>query len=250
MAAVPVQSKLGCHFRCVYCTYRKIEGSSYRLFERESVAEAIRSLSASGVRNIEFVDNVFNSPYEHALTLCEDLARLRHGACLYSLELNPLHTDDKLLTLMERAGFRGVGITVESASGAVLERLRKGYSAESVYNAATVVKRHKLPCVWIFMLGGPGETEATIEETLRFAAKSIRPWDTAFFNMGVRIYPGTELESIARNDGVLNLQGDDMLTAVLYLTSRPRLPILMEEAARSSASQWRFAAQPSRWRTT
>ncbi len=218
LAAAPLQSKLGCHFNCVYCTYRKIEGSDYRLFDKSGVAQSVMRLAASGLRQIEFVDNVFNSPYGHAMSLCEDLARLRHKAFLYSLELNPFHIDDALIRVMTDAGFRGIGITAESASDRVLSSLGKGYDARKVHHAAEVVNRHNLPCVWIFMLGGPGETEKTVEETLRFAEKSIRPSDTAFFNHGVRIYPGTELETIARRQGVLTIPKDKMLKPVFYVS--------------------------------
>lgn len=218
LAAAPLQSKLGCHFNCVYCTYRKIEGGAYRLFDRSGVAESVMRLSATGLRQIEFVDNVFNSPYSHAMALCEDLARLRHSAYLYSLELNPFHIDSALIKAMERAGFRGIGITAESASDKVLAALGKGYGAQSVYQAAELVSRHNLPCVWIFMLGGPGETEETVTETLRFAEKYIRPSDTAFFNLGVRIYPGTQLETISRRQGVLSIPKDKMLRPVFYVS--------------------------------
>ncbi len=218
LAAAPLQSKLGCHFNCVYCTYRKIEGSDYRLFDRSGVTESVMRFSRSGLRQIEFVDNVFNSPYGHAMSLCEDLARLRHRAFLYTLELNPFRIDDALICSMKNAGFRGIGITAESASDKVLAALSKGYGAQSVHQAAEVVRRHNLPCVWIFMLGGPGETEKTVTETLRFAEKSIRSSDTAFFNLGVRIYPGTQLETIARRQGVLSIPKDEMLRPVFYVS--------------------------------
>lgn len=218
LSSVPVQTKLGCHFKCIYCTYRKIEGSSYRLFEPGAVADSVRRLSSSGLRDIEFVDNVFNSPYSHAFALCETLAREKSAVRLYSVELNPLFIDDPLLEVMERSGFIGIGITVESASGKVLESLRKGYTVEDVVSAAACIRRHKLPCLWMFLLGGPGETETTVRETLRFAEKHIRPQDTAFFNVGIRIYPGTELEAIAREQGILSLASKDMLAPVFYLS--------------------------------
>ena len=91
----------------------------------EGVIDTIQHLAAAGLHDIEFVDNVFNSPYDHALTICEGLARSQSGARLQSLELNPLFIDDTLLTAMERAGFVGIGITVESASDIVLDKLKK-----------------------------------------------------------------------------------------------------------------------------
>lgn len=218
LSTVPLQTKLGCHFKCVYCTYRKIEGHDYRLCNPEMVVDAIRYLTSRGLRNIEFVDNVFNAPYDHALAVCEGIARARLNVRLQSLELNPYFLDDFLLTAMEKAGFVGIGITVESASDVVLKGLNKGFTAIDVSNAAHIVQRHTLPCLWIFMLGGPGETEETIQETLRFAEQFIRPKDVAFFNIGIRVYPGTELEQIARREGVLTLTPAEMLEPVFYLS--------------------------------
>lgn len=216
LSTVPVQTKLGCHFQCVYCTYRKIEGNVYRLSDPESVVDTVNQLSRRGFGDIEFVDNVFNYPYHHAMEICEGIARTRPGARLQSLELNPLFIDDDLITAMEHAGFTGVGITVESASDSVLKGLRKGFTVEHVYKAARVIQRHSLPCAWIFMFGGPGETEAAVEETLRFAENFIRREDIAFFGAGIRIYPGTELESLAREAGLLSLSSSEMLQPVFY----------------------------------
>ena len=218
LSTVPVQTKLGCQFACVYCTYRKIEGNHYRLSNPGEVVEAVTRLTSAGLRNIEFVDNVFNAPHDHALAVCEKLAQARPAASFQSLELNPLFIDDALVTSMERAGFTGIGITVESASDRVLEGLGKGFTTAHVYKAAEVVRRHKLPCVWIFMMGGPNETEQTVKETVRFAENSIRPQDVAFFGMGIRIYPGTELESIARKQELLSLSPAEMLEPVFYIS--------------------------------
>lgn len=218
LATMPLQTKLGCRFSCVYCTYRKIEGKAYRLGDPLEVAGTVTRMVASGLRHIEIVDNVFNSPYDHALEVCGRLAQVRPGVSLQSLELNPLFIDDLLLSSMKRAGFAGIGVTLESASDKVLEGLGKGFTTEHVYKASEVIKRHDLPCLWIFMLGGPNETRKTVMETVSFAEEFIRPRDVAFFGIGVRIYPGTKLESTARNQGLLSLSPKEMLEPVFYLS--------------------------------
>jgi hypothetical protein len=68
------------------------------------------------------------------------------------------------------------------------------------------------------MLGGPGETQKTVKETLLFAEKYIRSQDLVFFNIGIRIFPGTELETIARNDGILSSSPANMLNPVYYIS--------------------------------
>ena len=217
-ATIPIQTKTGCQFQCVYCTYPGIEGNRCRLKEPASVADSVLRLAAGGLRDIEFVDSVFNAPREHALNVCAELARVGHRARLQCLELNPLDFDDTLVTAMEKAGFVGMGITLESASDLVLQGLRKGFTSREVHHAAEVVRRHRIPCVWIFLFGGPGETEDTVKETLQFAERHIRPSDVAFFNTGIRIYPGTELESIARDQGVLSRSPEEMLSPVFYVS--------------------------------
>ena len=240
LATVPIQTKTGCQFQCVYCTYPKIEGCAYRLKEPGSVAEAVARLAATGLRDIEIVDSVFNAPLEHAMNVCAALARVRHQARLQCLELNPLFFDDSLLTAMERAGFVGMGITLESASDPVLRGLKKGFTTHEVHHAAEVVRRHGIPCAWIFLLGGPGETEETVKDTLRFAGNQIRPRDVAFFNTGIRIYPGTELESIARRQGVLTRAPEDMLSPVFYVSPDVAAPWMEQELKKSMNRHMNF----------
>jgi hypothetical protein len=245
LSTVPLQTKLGCPFQCVYCTYRKIEGDTYRLLDPGSVAEAALRFASAGLTDIEFVDNVFNAPYDHAMAVCEALIQARPRARFQTLELNPASFDHELLTAMESAGFVGIGLTVESASDPVLQGLRKGFTARDVHAAAEVVRGHRLPCLWIFMLGGPGETRETVRETLRFAETAIRPQDTALFNVGIRIYPGTELESIARGQGLLSIPTAGMLEPVFYVAPEVDLDWILREVGKSVGSHMNFVNSDS-----
>ncbi len=240
LATIPLQTKLGCRFQCVYCTYRKIGGAEYRLSDPENVADTTLRYASSGYGDIEFVDNVFNAPYDHAVEVCESLIRSKHRARLQSVELNPVYLDHRLLSTMGRAGFVGIGLTVESASDPVLKGLRKGFTAREVHATAEVVKRNCLPCLWIFLFGGPGETQDTVRETLLFAEKFIRPQDAAFFNIGIRMYPGTELEAIARRQGVLSRPSDSMLAPVFYVSPEVEADWIMGQVKQSMNSHMNF----------
>ena len=101
--------------------------------------EAVRRLRRAGLRDIEFVDNVFNSPYEHAASICEALAAARTGGRFQTMEINPLFVDDALLDVMEKAGFVSLGISAESASDRVLMGLNKGYTSDDVIRAAEAI---------------------------------------------------------------------------------------------------------------
>ncbi len=235
MVLAPLQTKRGCPFQCVYCTYAAVEGAGYALADPESVVEAARRIAAAGIRDAEFVDNVFNAPHVHAMAVSEALARARTDLRFHTLELNPAFVDDALVAAMEAAGFRGVGVTAESASDAVLSGLGKNYSFEAVAKAAEALRSTRMAVMWIFMLGGPGETRSSVRETIRFACEVARPSDVALFNVGIRIYPGTGIERIARAEGILTAPEHEMLEPVHYFSpavSREWVERELEDACR------------------
>ncbi len=241
LATVPLQTKQGCPFQCVYCTYQTIEGASYRLSDPGDVADLALRYTDHGFRDIEFVDNVFNAPYEHALSVCESLVRTKSKTRFHCVDMSPAFLDHHLLETMERAGFAGIGLTVESASDPVLAGLRKSFTAHDVHRAAEVVKKHSVPCLWIFLFGGPGETRDTVRETLRFAKQHIRPPDAAFLNVGVRMYPGTGLETIARRQGVLTAPKSGMLEPMYYVSPEVEADWIIREVKQSMQSNLHFS---------
>jgi len=79
-----------------------------------------------------------------------------------------------------------------------------------------------------------------VRETLRFAEQRTRPQDVVFFNIGIRIYPGTELESIARRQGVLTTAPEDMLKPVFYVSPEVDAAWMMNEVRRSMSMHMNF----------
>lgn len=232
LVAAPIQTKVGCPFRCVYCKYSiPGEDRGRTVSTAENVADAVERHVAEGIRDIEFVDDLFNAPADHAVEVCEAIARRKLGARLQCLDLSPVGLDDRLLSAMERAGFTGIGVTPESASDRVLGALRKGFTVREAHRAVEAVKRHSIPCAWLFMLGGPGETKETVLETLDFAEKAVRPTDMVFCNVGIRIFPGTDLERMAREEGVLAVPPQEMMHPVYYLSPHVEVPWIQEQLA-------------------
>jgi len=215
-SSIPVQTKRGCPYNCIYCTYPINEGKTYHLFSPKSVAASVRKLVEKGLNDIEFVDNVFNSPYRHAIDVCNEIRSEKINARFQTMSLNPRFVDDRLLDVMEDIGFSGIGITAESASDKVLKNLGKEYNSAELHEAAISVYKHEVPCFWMFMLGGPGETKETVIETLEFAKNFVRSEDIASFAVGIRIYPGTELAKKAGEDGDLNMYRPELLDPLFY----------------------------------
>ncbi|HEX5437686.1 MAG TPA: radical SAM protein [Gemmatimonadaceae bacterium] len=218
-ATVPIQTKRGCVFKCVYCTYLNVEGWGYRLRNPEAVVDEIAELGREAhVRRFEFVDSTFNAPPRHAMAVCEAILRRGLRVHLDTTNFTPAVAPDELLELMRRAGFRWLGITAESASDPVLARLQKGFDAATVQRVAERVERAGLGVLWIFLVGGPGETPDTLEETLRFAAGRLERGDAVYLTVGLRIYPGTTLHRVAMEEGIVAAD-DPLLAPAFYFSS-------------------------------
>jgi radical SAM superfamily enzyme YgiQ (UPF0313 family) len=218
-ATIPIQTKRGCVYKCVYCTYRNVEGWGYRTRDPELVADEIEELKTrAGIHHFDFVDSTFNSPPGHALGVCEAISRRRLGVRLDTTNFTPATASPELLTAMKRAGFRTLGITAESASDPVLEKLEKGFNAAKVREVATRVEKHGIRTLWIFLVGGPGETPDTLEETLDFARWRLERGDAVYTTVGLRVYPGTTLHRIALNEGVVPADST-LLDPTFYFSS-------------------------------
>lgn len=217
-ATIPIQTKRGCVYKCIYCTYRNVEGWGYRTRDPELVADEIAELKLKArVNHFDFVDSTFNSPPGHAIQVCEAIIRRKIGAHLDTTNFTPATASNELLTAMKAAGFRTLGITAESASDPVLERLEKGFTAAKAREVAERVEAHGIRALWIFLVGGPGETRQTLEETLEFAAWRLRSGDAVYLTVGLRIYPGTTLHRIAVTEGVVPA-GSTLLDPSFYFS--------------------------------
>ena len=215
---VPIQTKRGCVFKCIYCTYLNVEGWGYRLRDPDLVAAEMDELHReAGVTHFEFVDSTFNAPPRHAMDVCEAIMRRGLKVHLDTTNFTPAAAPAELLALMRRAGFRWLGITAESASDRVLARLQKGFDAAQVQAVAERVEAAGIGVLWIFLVGGPGETRETLEETLRFAAARLARGDAVYLTVGLRIYPGTTLHTVARDEGVV-AAGDPLLVPRFYFS--------------------------------
>jgi anaerobic magnesium-protoporphyrin IX monomethyl ester cyclase len=239
-ATVPIQTKRGCVYKCVYCTYRNVEGWGYRTRNPELVADEIEELNQqAGVHHFDFVDSTFNSPPGHAVQVCEAITQRNLGVQLDTTNFTPATASSELLGAMKAAGFRTLGITAESASDPVLEKLEKGFSAAKVREVAKRVEAHGIKTLWIFLVGGPGETPGTVEETLAFARWRLERGDAVYLTVGLRIYPGTTLHRIAIAEGVVPANST-LLDPAFYFSSELQFEPTVARLKRFAADHPRF----------
>ena len=230
-ARIPVQSRRGCPLDCIYCSTSTIEGRPVRKRSPESVVSWLAQLRAQGFRSFHFVDNTFNLPPSYAKDLCRKLIQAKLGLDWWGI-VYPKWVDQELAELMAKAGCTLVSLGFESGSEPVLKQLNKRFTCADVKAVSATLSAAGIKRNGFLLLGAPGETKETVEESLAFA-DSLH-LDGLKVTVGLRIYPGTVLHSIAVAEGVIGAD-DDLLFPRFYLTDRLRDWLLARTAEYSAA---------------
>ncbi len=209
-----IQTKRGCPFSCIYCTYPLLEGKRVRLRKQEEVVEEIYRLAEKGVDYIYFVDDIFNYPPSFAEGLCREMIR-RKVDVKWSAFVSPGFLNEELLQWMKEAGCVGIEFGTDSGSPRMLENYRKEFTQEEIVQSSKLCSKLKINHCHYLLFGGPGEDEETIEESFHLMDQ-LDP--TAIIAMlGIRIYPGTEMEKVSLSQEVIH-QNSNLIYPHFYIS--------------------------------
>ncbi len=217
---IPVQSRRGCPLGCAYCSTASIQGRTIRARAPELVVAEMVRIAHAGFRRFYFVDNTFNRPVAYALDLCRAITAQRL-AMAWRCILYPHDVPDELVRAMAAAGCVEVGLGFESGSPQILRAMNKRFRPAEVRDVSDRLADHGIRRMGFLLLGGPGETQETVEESLAFAASLHL--DQLKITVGIRIYPDTPLAHTAIREGVLAPE-DDLLVPRFYLTPGLKIP--------------------------
>ncbi len=210
-----LQTKRGCSFQCIYCPYPRIEGGKHRLNRPDEVAATAKQLEDAGAEYIFITDSAFNSDVEHSLAVAR--AFKKHGLSIaWGGFFAPIPLPGDYFDILSDCGLKHAEFGTEAMSATMLATYRKPFTVEDVFQAHGMARRAGVHTAHYFLLGGPGESEETVTESL----DRIEQLDRAalFFFIGIRIYPRTKLHAMAVRRGRIE-QNRKMLDPVFY---RPR----------------------------
>ena len=214
-----LQTKRGCPFGCIYCTYPLLEGRCMRLRSIPEIIAEIRTLvDGYGVSYLYFVDDIFNYPPDFAEELCRAMIAERLPVN-WSAFINPDFISPRLLQAMLDAGCDAVEYGSDSGSPRMLTALGKSFTVDSIRESSRLCHELGVDFAHYILFGGPGETRETVLETFALMDE-VEP--TAVITMtGIRVYPGTAMEQVALKDGII-AEGDSLLEPVFYISPKIR----------------------------
>jgi len=215
---VPVQSRRGCPLDCTFCSTSAIEGKSVRRRSPDRIVKWLAELRETGCRNFNFVDNTFNLPPTYAKELCRQVIQAELDLNLWVI-IYPKWIDTELVELMRRAGCRQISFGFESGSDRMLRSLNKQFNRQEVSAVSKMFAEAGIERMGFLLLGGPGETKDSVEESLSFA--DSLDLEALKITVGLRIYPQTPLARTALSEGVIRAD-EDLLLPRFYLTPELR----------------------------
>jgi len=207
-----LQTKRGCHFKCIYCTYPHIEGHKLRLIPPEQVAKTALQLQDAGAKYLFITDSAFNADYQHSIEVARAFQKVRISVP-WGAFFKPTKPCDDYYKIMADAGLTHVEFGTESLSDRVLAAYRKPFRRHHVLQSHRAANDAGLYVAHYFLLGGPGEDSKSVNETLNIIDKLNKT--VLFVFCGMRIYPHTTLYNIAINEAQIE-RHQNLLEPVFY----------------------------------
>ena len=177
----------GCTAGCRYCIKHVSYQYSIRLRSPRNIVDEIKLLKELGVHNIHMYADLFTVNRDQVMGMC-DLLLTENVKVKWTCNSRVDYVDKEMLQMMARAGNYLISWGIESANEQILKRARKGTTAERARESLRHAREAGIKNWGYFIIGLPGETEETIQETIDFA-KSL-PLDIALFHIAAP-YPGT-----------------------------------------------------------
>lgn len=190
----------GCVYQCSYCD-RSVFKKGFRYNSASYIYEHMRHLRTRfGVRHINIYDDLFTMDRKRIVELCETLARHPLGVD-FNCAVRVGHTDDELLGMLKDAGCLMVSLGIESADPELMKKHKAGVSLEAVRETVFRIQKAGLRAKGLFMMGLPGETEASIQRTSDFIISlGLDDMNMAKFTP----FPGAPLWADIHREGTFN----------------------------------------------
>jgi len=169
-----IMTSRGCPYECIFCSSPKFYDRKIRFRSPENVIKEIEYLINNfKVKEIHFEDDnltLVRDRVEKLTKLIIDKNLKITWACPNGIRADKV--DRKLIKLMAKSGCYRFVYGIESANPEILKRIKKRETISQIEEAIKIADEEGISCQGFFIFGLPGETEATIEESIKFAKKS------------------------------------------------------------------------------
>ena len=181
-----ILTTLGCPFNCDFCS-RPIFGNLFRRRNLDLVFEEIEQIQQLGYNGLWIADDNFTLDNGYLKEFCERMAgRKMSWSCLSRVT----GINAEIATVMKEAGCRRVYLGLETGNPDTLKLMNKKATFEEGRDAVHIFHDSGIEVAAFFIVGYPGETISSVEDTFRYALEL--PLEAISFNVPYPL-PGSKL---------------------------------------------------------
>lgn len=165
---IGLQASRGCPYRCRFCNFQRDASTTY-VRPLNKLIEELKAVQSKGVKYVRFVDDNFRLGHKNLDQVCKSFLEAGVNVKWSSfIRLNHLLQAD--LDLLRQSGCTSVQVGLESASQEILDNMNKKVDGGLYQGMLRRILYAGLDCSVSFLLGFPGESTATVKETLELLA--------------------------------------------------------------------------------
>lgn len=192
----------GCPHQCTFCSWPEtFTGRKYRVRSAESIVDELEYIKKElpQVREVFVEDDTFTIDRKVVQATCDEIRR-RNLNIVWSCNVRA-EFDYETMREMKKAGCRLIIVGFESGNDGILENIKKGITAERMRKFNSDAKKAGLIVQGDFIIGLPGETQETVQQTLNFI-RELRP---CILQVSVATpIPGTEFHRWASENNFIS----------------------------------------------
>lgn len=208
--------KTGCPYSCSYCEVPGY-GNEFKFREPDEIINDIKTIrDTHHIRTFWLVDSCFNSPLNKTKLLLKEIikADLKIN---FTVPINPIkgEYDEEFFDLYKRAGGILTVLSADSLSAKMLKNYCKHYTVEDIFNCGNLANKYKIPFLMGLLIGGPGENEETVKESMRLLPEI--KFAQFHYGIGIRILPNTGVYEAAIKEKIIT-GPDDLFFPKFYVS--------------------------------
>jgi radical SAM superfamily enzyme YgiQ (UPF0313 family) len=221
-----IMASRGCPYDCLYCSINRFWHRKCRFRSVDNVVDEIQTLYKEyGVKHFNFFDDAFTLNNAHVIEICQEIINRKLDIaweCVTRVDAVSL----EMLQWMKKAGCQSISYGVESGSPLVLNTINKTQTPAQIDNAFKLTHQVGIKAFILLMIGNPGETEASINETIELIRR-IKP-DKIRTTLTL-VYPATGLYEICLKNGFIS---------DVYWLGKDAAPVFTVENSVEQLKQW------------
>jgi len=165
---ISIITSRGCPYSCIFCQGRRMVGKKVRKISAARIVNEIEQILSYGINRINVADDLFVSDKAKVMEVCGEIQK-RGLSFTWSAFARVNTVDRETLQIMKETGCDSVSFGVESGNPEMLKRIRKNITLDQVRQAVGLCNDVGMIAHTSFVVGLPGESMETLEETKRFA---------------------------------------------------------------------------------